>query len=666
MHPYKHVFSPITIKGVEFKNRIQTAPMVPCMATPEGWVTKEVIEFYRAFAKGGAGIVTVGDSAINWEHAMDHEGQLNLGDDNVKMGLDDLADEIQRYGAMISVELNHGGRFANSMNLATKGLKPVSSTPKPAEIDEFFSKLQGKTPGEVEEMSIPLINKTIQDYADAAGRCKDSGFKMVMIHGAHGMLPSQFLSSYVNKRVDRYGGSLENRARFCVELLEAVRRRVGENFIIEYRISADELVEGGMKPEEVIAFVHMIKDKIDILHVSVGMLPNPFTIPNMIQPLYNPYMQNVHYAEMFKKEFGDSLYITTVGSVMTLENAEEILASGKADFVAMARPFVADPEFMRKSVKGQEEDIRPCVRCNTCCGRSAFFKKTRCAVNPINGRETEYLGGKVAKADEKKKIMIIGGGPAGMQAALTSLERGHEVCLYEMETVLGGTLNHATDLSFKKDLKNYLDWLVRQTEKSAARIVLGTEATPEIVAKENPDALIIAVGATPFIPNIPGVDLPHVHWAGDVDCGRAEVGQKVVVVGGGLTGAESALALAMEGKEVTLLEMQGHDMLLNGSSLINRFALQSLLMRNKVKVVAHTKLEAIEANSVKTINHKLQWQTMEADTVVLALGMKPRKASIEALRHCLPETEVYIIGDGHQVGNVYTAVHAGFDTAVEL
>ncbi|SHI85799.1 FAD-dependent oxidoreductase [Clostridium intestinale] len=666
MSKYKNVFSPITIKGVEFKNRIEVAPMVPCMATPEGWVTKEVIEFYRPFAKGGAAIVTVGDSAINWEHAMDHEGQINLGDDNVKMGLDDLADEIQRYGSLISIELNHGGRFANSMNLATKGLKPVSSTPKPAEIDEFFSKLQGKTPAEVEEMGIPLINKTIQDFADAAGRCKDSGFKMVMIHGAHGMLPSQFLSPYVNKRTDRYGGSFENRARFCIELLEAVRRRVGENFILEYRISADELVEGGMKVEEVIEFVKLIKDKIDILHVSAGMLPNPFTIQYMIQPLYVPYMLNIHFAEEIKKAVGNDLYVTAVGSVMTLENAEEILSRGLVDFVAMARPFVADPEFMRKTALGKVEDVRPCVRCNTCCGRSAFFKKTRCSVNPTNGRETEYPGGKVQKADVKKKVVIVGGGPAGMQAALTSIERGHEVVLFEKEETLGGTLKHATDLAFKKDLKNYLEWIVAQTLKCGATIKLNTEATEDMIKEENPDALIIAVGATPLIPNIPGVDKEHVHWSGDVDCGRVPVGNKVIVVGGGLTGAESAVDLAMQGKDVTLLEMQGPEALLNGSSLINRFSLQSLLMKHGVKVVTNTKLEEITDKGIKTINSRFQWKEYEADTVALALGMRPRKDVIASLRHAIPETEVYIIGDGKQIGNVYSAVHAGFDTAAEI
>ncbi|MFV0439592.1 MAG: FAD-dependent oxidoreductase, partial [Desulfopila sp.] len=520
MNRFKHVFSPITIKGVEFKNRIQTSPMVPCMATPEGWVTKELITFYRAFARGGAGIVTVGDSAINFEHAMDHEGQLNLGDDDVKMGLDDLADEIHKFGSVISIELNHGGRFSNSLNLAKKGLKPVSSTPMPAEIDEFFSKLQGRQPGEVEEMSIPLINKTIADYAEAVRRCKDSGFKMVMVHGAHGMLPMQFLSPYVNKRMDRYGGSFANRARFCLEMLEAIRARVGNDFVLEYRISANELVPGGMEPDDIIKFVHMIKDKIDILHVSVGVLPNPFTIQQMIQPLYVPYMPNIHYAEKIKQEVGDDLKITCVGSVMTLENAEEILSRGLVDFVAMARPFIADPEFMRKAAHGRSDEVRPCVRCNTCCGRSAFFKKCKCAVNPVNGRELNYPTGDVTRAEVGKKVLIVGGGPAGMQAALTAVKRGHQVTLVEKESRLGGTLNHATDLEFKLDLRNFLEWIVDQTEKCGADIQLNAEVNTRFIKEFKPDALIVAVGGTPLIPDIPGVDMEHVHWAGDVDCGR--------------------------------------------------------------------------------------------------------------------------------------------------
>lgn len=666
MNKFKHVFSPITIKGVEFKNRIQTAPMVPCMATPEGWVTKELIAFYRAFAKGGAGIVTVGDSAINFDHAMDHEGQLNLGDNNVQMGLDDLADEVQKFGSLISVELNHGGRFSNSMNLAKKGLKPVSSTPMPAEIDEFFSKLQGKRPGEVEEMSISLINKTIADYAEAARRCKDSGFKMVMIHGAHGMLPMQFLSPYVNKRTDRYGGSFENRARFCIEMLEAIRASVGDDFILEYRISANELVPGGMEPDDILKFVHLIKDKIDILHVSVGVLPNPFTIQHMIQPLYIPHMPNIHYAETIKEAVGDDLKITCVGSVMTLENAEQILSRGMVDFVAMARPFVADPEFMRKAALGNVQDIRPCVRCNTCCGRSAFFKKCKCAVNPVNGREVNYPTGDVIKAETSKKVFIVGGGPAGMQAAMTAVTRGHDVTLIEKDSRLGGTLNHATDLEFKMDLKNYLDWIVDQTQKCGAKIQLGIEATPELIQKHNPDALIVAVGSDPLIPNLPGIEMDHVHWAGDVDCGRVDVGQKVVVVGGGLTGAECAYNLAMQGKDVTIIEMMGEDALLKGASLINVFSLRSKLAQHGVKIITQTKLEEVTATRIKTINSKFMWKTYEADTVVLALGMRPRKDIVASLRHTIAPTEISVIGDCRSIGNVFSAVHEGFNAGAEI
>lgn len=643
---YPNVFSPLKIGSIQVKNRIEAAPMLSCL-DDEGMVTKDVISYYQAFARGGVGLVVVGDSAIDYANGRFHFGELDLSNDRSVGGLNVLVESIQRYGAKASIEVNHAGNLANPQKgVAVKGPSTATIVSRDRVIHAT-----AMTQGEIDEI--------IDQYASACHRALRAGFDMVFLHGGHGWLLGQWTSPMTNMRTDSYGGSPENRARLAIEVLTEVRRRVGDKLAIEYRISAEELAPGGMVLDDTIGFLKMIEDKIDLVHVSIGTMGEPkYGIWD--QPTYYDHNYLVPWAEKIKKAV--DIPVTTVGSITDLESAEAIIAAGKADMVAMARALVADPELVIKSYHGKANEVRPCTRCCRCINRTAFFYPVRCAINPTVGRGEEIRV--LAPAQTKKKVVIVGGGPGGMQAALTAASRGHDVVLFEKQQVLGGALHPASALPFKGDLRKYMDWIVRETLRSGVDVRLGVEATADIVRAEKPDTLIVAVGAEPNEPDLPTDERAQVVLAEAVDSGAVETGATVVVVGAGLIGCETALHLAMVGKDVTVVDILEWDRIAEDGGMITRDMLLELMMENGVAIATETKLECINEQSVTVVDRAWSRRELPADTVVLATGYHSKREAADVFRDLA--YDVYFVGDCCTVENIMTAVHSGFNIASEI
>ncbi|NLT39682.1 MAG: FAD-dependent oxidoreductase [Clostridiales bacterium] len=671
---YTHVFSPIRIRGVDFKNRIFLAPTTPVLSTPDGYVTRELVDWFRMFARGGVCTLYLGNCSIDLTENNDQGYQLELGKDDCIYPLSLYADMCKQFGCHASLEINHGGE---GVPYEMVGHAPYSSSSFISEDEILRAARNNREPIPTIEMSKEKIKETVEKFGMAAARMKRAGMDIVMVHGGHGNLISQFTSPLFNRRTDEYGGSTKNRARFAIEVCESIRKHCGENFVIEYRCSGDEIAPGGMHIDETIELAGYLKDHIDILHVSAGLHSDPrgphLYYRNWCQNYLMDRCFNVHYARDIKKAHPDML-VSTVGSITSIDYAEEIIANGWADFVSMCRPLMADPEMPNKYAENRPEDRRPCLRCDTCAKHLMVPKPIYCAVNPMCAMTSELRDGVVPEAKVKKKVAVIGGGPGGITAMQTLLQRGHDVTLYEKTGRLGGNVIGAAVPPRKIDAQDYLQWLrhtAAQCANAGARILLNTEATKEMLDLENYDAVVIAVGADPLIPaSIPGINKPHVHWAPDAEEGKCTVGDKIVVVGGGAVGFEAALDYADLGKDVCLIEMmdeQKAKLNLRASAGSGATELLSIFKNKNIPVYYGLALSEVRDDRIVCLDTATgETRELECDTVLLAMGMRERWALVEELRHCAPESNVAIVGDCRNVGTIAEAVNQAFQACIHI
>ncbi|ABO08932.1 oxidoreductase [Pyrobaculum calidifontis] len=624
------------IAGVRVPNRIVVAPLGAGLAQ-NGFVTPALIQHYVELAEAEPGLVVVEGAAVS-EDARDSHGMLAIYDDAFVGGLSLLVDEIKARGPRVAIQLLHPGGAASPR---VRGNVPVAPTAM-----EYLLFVHGRHAfkAHARELTREEIKRLVEKFAEAAGRAKDAGFDFVQINAGHGWLFSQFLSPRTNKRSDEYGGPIENRIRFAIEVAEAVK---SQGIPPIFRIDAVNPAYGGVTEEEVLYFAKRLEEAgAAAIEASGGPAP--------ISPAVFPQGLFLEGAAKLKKAL--KIPVIAIGA-LDHDLANKALEEGLADFVAFGRAFIADPQWPIKLRQGRPEDIRPCVRCNECIDRGFSLRQLppKCAVNP------QFLRfAKPKPPTHVKTVVVVGGGPAGMEAARVAAERGHRVVLYEQSHQLGGNLIPATASPFKQDLRRYLEWLRRQVHKAGVEVRLGTRPTPEEILSQRPDAVILALGSEPATPNIPGIE--QGVYAVDVLLGKAKAQGRVVVLGGGRVGGETALHLALEGAQVAIVEILPD--IMTDLERSYRLAMLGELKRRGVSI--YTNFRTLEVRPGRLYGlHNGNPVEVPFDTLVIATGMRPRDtAPYRALaKHGV---EVYEVGDCVRPRNLYAAVHEAYNVASRL
>jgi 2,4-dienoyl-CoA reductase-like NADH-dependent reductase (Old Yellow Enzyme family)/thioredoxin reductase len=639
MTSFANLLAPIQIGSVELRNRGVMPSMVTNYCNEDGSVSDRFIAYHEARAKGGVGLIIV-EAAYVDRLGKGFTYQIGIDNDQMIPGLKKLTNQVHQHGAKIAIQIYHGGRQANTMVTCAPLVAP-SAIPCP--VMQSMPK----------ELSVNEIKGLVNKFADAAERAKKAGFDAVEIHGAHGYLLNQFLSPNSNHRTDEYGGSVENRRKFPLEVVDAVRSRVGANFPIIYRITSDEFLPDGLILNDTSEFSKvLVEHGIDAINVS-GSTYVAGRSSSGADDILGVYVEN---AGAIKRAINNAVPVIVANRIKTPQFVNQIIAEGKSDMVATGRALICDADFYKKVQDGSEDEIRTCLSCNHCVSELMNGVPISCLYNPLTGSELNY--DLRIPADVKKKVLVIGGGPSGMEAAVIAAGKGHSVTLYEMSDHLGGNVIPGSKPPYKSEMMAVVEYLTHMLKKYQVTVKLNTKMDMDKLNDEKADVVIVATGSLPIVPQIPGIDLDYVVSAEDVLLGNKSLGSKVVVIGGGSVGVETAEFLQEQGKEVTIVEMA--DEILADMTPVMKGGLLYRINSSNIKVLTGEKVKEIKDHTVVTDKQVLN----KVDHIVLAVGYKSDNEWVTLLQE--NNINHMVIGDANKPRKIYQAVKEGFEAAYHL